>query len=1209
MNKQEFKSAYNKITLSDEFKAAARAKLTEQFGKAEEQITDNVTEERASTVMAIAPKKRSPWKSIIGIGSAAAVVGLGIWGGSVWLDRTQNPLDGQQTTEVSETIETNEAVDITSDMQLHRITFPAYYYDLDSKLYNPAMDMEPFVFTIALPQEWDIFVPDDEDDMMGTSMVFIMDGKECVGAIDCDIYKDLTGDEYGFEDVEYGHPDYHQMVLMDLMNAEYRVYPEGWDYDFINGEKRTDEWIMQPFDIDTVEDYAEIKTDGSMTAASCTLYRYMADPAYINTLFYGSGVIAYDSATHTYVYACFADELDEKLLSNITESIAISSTTLTEHSMVFPAYYDKLEKNNIDIFSAVPFKMDISLPEGWELMIPESEDRGGFSMVQILDEDGSVIGSMDFNVYEKYEGMEYGAPDYYRMVFNQLMLGSVINWDTDYTEVKTDGWMKSATCKIGFNSPDGRADDTEYTSGILAYEDDLGVYVNISFNSLLDEKLHSDIAKSVVISESTIGLAERLADLVLELEGIRILGPNGFTDIAVTAVDTPCGTYVGVAYPDQVVTEGYDGMSVDRTLSMYSIHDNRLNGISFRSDGWICSFSSSDSVFMYENGEDILFVEEKTVDGYKTITYKKFHPEECAFEELTYFRIVRNESGTYAIKFDDGYDGYLETHMTEAQYNEAVGEIMDGYNLAADLPCQPEDMTKNIATYYQSVVDVIEEALLNMDKQPVEEPFPMPPNIFLDAAGAERPLLMGSYTWGEGLDEMHHDGYTIEDIKSPDIGYVYPATWFEDARLVVPEGGVITSVTLHKDAQTYTELEYTADGAIILPHDPIGEHIKIIVEYPEGACAYLMSVDFPETSAPPAVTLDGAELTLGSYIWNGDLSEDHPKNADVYQMFLDGELLTVTDTYTVDVTLPEEARLIEAVCLGAHLDTQMQLGSEEYGRVYLPTANAKSDGIVRLSVEYPDGSVSYWLGFRHETQSSIPEALTATADGVEFTLREGTGDWSDETLYRLENNAHHIEVGLPAGCALTDARAINAEAGEHELIWTDDGLILMPYYDTQLIRVTVTFAQGEGVYWFIYKTESAPTLTAFANGSSESFQPFCGYWGWEYVVWEAADDGFGWQQAFELYRNGGQLPYLLDAEYFELALPEYTRTVTVRYYDENGTSKDLPPDDDNGVYYMPDTELALIKVSISCYGGICEYWFAHVIGVCGNEEMEEHTSP
>ena len=1194
MNKQEFKSAYNKITLSDEFKAAARAKLTEQFGKAEEQITDNVTEERASTVMAIAPKKRSPWKSIIGIGSAAAVVGLGIWGGSVWLDRTQNPLDGQQTTEVSETIETNEAVDITSDMQLHRITFPAYYYDLDSKLYNPAMDMEPFVFTIALPQEWDIVVPDDEDDMMGTSMVFIMDGKECVGAIDCGIYS-------RFEGVEFGDPSYTQTVLTDLMTRSAMPFYD----DFTSAEKITGEWLMQPFGIRAVTDDIIARTDDTMAVVNCTMYRNYGGMENKDVLHYGSGLIAYEDNNCNYVYACFADELDEKLLSNITESIAISSTTLTEHSMVFPAYYDKLDKNNIDIFSAVPFQMDISLPEGWELMIPESEDRGGFSMVQILDEDGSVIGSMDFNVYEKYEGMEYGAPDYYRMVFNQLMLGSVINWNTDYTEVKTDGWMKSATCKIGFNSPDGRADDTEYTSGILAYEDDMGLYVIISFNSRHDEKLHSDIAKSVVISESTIGLAERLADLVLELEGIRILGPNGFTDIAVTAVDTPCGTYVGVAYPDQEVTEGY-GVSVNRTLSLYSIHDNRLNGISFRSDGWICSFNSSDSVFMYENGEDILFVEEKTADGCKTVTYKRFQPGECAFEEMANFRFAQDVNGnTYAVKVE----GDMEIGMTEAQYNEAVGNIMDGYTPAADLPCQPEDMTKNIATYYQSVVDVIEEALLNMDKQPTEDPLPMPPNIFLEAAGAERPLLMGSYTWGEGLDEMHHDGYTIEDIKSPDIGYVYPATWFEDARLVVPEGGVITSVTLHKDAQTYTELEFTADGAIILPHDPIGEHIKIIVEYPEGACAYLMSVDFPETSAPPAVTLDGAELTLGSYIWNGELSEDHPKNADVYQMFLDGELLTVTDTYTVDVTLPDGARLLEAVCLDADLDTQMQLGSEEYGRVYLPTANAKTEGIVRLSVEYPDGSVSYWLGFRHETQSSIPEALTAIADGVEFTLHEGTGDWSDETLYRLENNAHHIEVGLPAGCALTDARAINAEAGEHELIWTDDGLILMPYYDTQLIRVTVTFAQGEGVYWFIYKTESAPTLTAFADGSSESFQPFCGYWGWEYVVWEAADDGFGWQQAFELYRNGGQLPYLLDAEYFELALPEYTRTVTVRYYDENGTSKELPPDDDNGVYYMPDTELALIKVSISCYGGICEYGFAHVIGVCGNEEMEEHTSP
>ncbi len=1012
MNKQEFKSAYNKITLSEEFKVQARAKLTEQFGKVEERVSDNLTEERASTVMAITPKKRSPWKSVIGIGSAAAVVGLGIWGGSVWLDRTSDPLDGQPTTEVTESAESADIVETTESIEI----------------------------------------------------------------------------------------------------------------------------------AETIE-----STD----------------------------IIAYEGE-------------------------------LVEHGMVFPAYYDKLNENNIDIFSVVPFQMDISLPEGWEILVLGSKDRGGFSMVHILDEDSTVVGAVDFNVYEKYEGMEYGAPDYYRMVFNQLMLGSRINWGNDYTEVKTDGWLRSATCRIGSNvSEPGYNDKIEYTSGILAYEDDMQVYVNISFDGLLDEKLHADIAKSIDIHASTIGLAERLADLVLELEGIRILGPNGFTDIAVTAVDTPCGTYVAVAYPEQVVTEGYDGMSIHRTLSLYSIYDNRLNGIVYHSDGWICSFNSSDSVLMYENGENILFVEEKVIDGYKTFTYNNFYPEECTFEELTYFKIVQNESSnTYAIKFDDGYDGDLEIHMTEAQYNEAVSNLLDGYTLVADLPCQPEDMTHHIATYFQSVVDVIEEALQNMDKQPTEEPAPMPPNLFFDAAGAERPLLMGSYTWGAGADQFHHDGYTIDDVISTGIGYVYPASWFEEARLVIPKDGVITSVTLHRDEQNYTALEFTADGAIILPDDPIGEHIWVTVEYPEGACRYHMRVDFPETAEPPAVTLNGEVLTIGSYIWNGELSGDHPRNKDVYQMFLDGELLTVTDTYTVDVTLSEGARLIEAVCLGADLDAQMQLRSEEYGRVYLPTANAKGEGIVRLSVEYPDGSVSYWLGFRHETQSSIPETLTATADDIKFALREGTGDWSDKTLFRLENNAHHIEVVIPEGSAVTDARAIDAEAGERDLIWSDDGMILMPYYATQLIRVTVTFSQGEGVYWFIYKTECAPAITAFADGSFKGIDPLCSYWGWEYVVWEVGDDGFGYQQALEMYRNGGQLPYLMDAEYFELALPEYTSSVKVTYYDENGVYGTLDPDE-NGIYMPPDAPVSLIKVSISCYGGTCEYWFSHIWGVCGNEELDE----
>ncbi len=1173
MNKQEFKSAYNKIALSEEFKAQAKAKLVEQFGKAEEKYPcDNVIEEHPAVAIKLTPKRRNPWKAMIGVGSAAAVIGLGIWGGSVWLDRTQNPLDDQPTTEVSETSETNESVDIASDMELHRITFPAYYYDLDSKLYNAAMDMEPFGLTIALPQEWDIVIPRG-DDTMGVSMVFIMDGEECVGAIDCGIYSK-------FDDVEFGDPSYNQTILTNIMARKGK--PMEFYDDFTTAEKVTGEWSMQPFGIRAVTDDVIVRSDDSTAVVTCTMYRNYGGMENADVLHYGSGILAYSAYPYEYAYACFADELDETLLNDIVSSIELT-TALEQQSVTFPAYYDNQTEYNKNVFSAVPFELDISLPERWEIVVPEKEQRCGFSAVDIVA-DGEIIGTIDFNVYDKYEGIEYGEPNYHQMVFNQLFLGSVVNWNADYTEVKTDGWLKSATCSVYHDPANGYADDVEYTSGILAYEDDMQVYVNISFTSELDPKLHTMIAESVSITESTEALADRLAEIMIEQEsGLRY---NTETDLRIDAVDIPCGTYIAVEFPSD---------SGDSIISTYEIRNGRINGrLSFYPT---IMYAFEDS-FIYKectvlpNGRHqeryIHYVPDvdRTYDTFEIIAEFEYSLPPDDEWQMAYDIIGNMGDGDVSLTPDEMIDCEIEitedcTHITTFNF----GRIQH-------TECNAQDLAT-----------IIRQSLYGMESLPEEEPTPMPPNLYLNAEGAERPLLMCSYTWGEGPDEFHHDGWTIEDAVQAFKNPIYPASWFDDARLIIPEGGVITSVNLHTDELHYIELQFTADGAIILPEEPVGEHIRVTIEYPEGACEYLMTKDFPETAEPPAITLNGNKLTMGSYIWNGTLSGDHPLNVDVWQMFQSGELLTVMDESTIQLTMPEGARLLDAICFGEDMESEMMLGSEESGEVRLPAATTKNEGVIRLGVEYPDGSVSYWLGFTNSTiETHLGESIAAVASyGTEFELKQSKSGWDDSSLFTL-SESEYIELALPENVKITNARAIDLEDGSHDLIFTDDGKVWMPYFDRMVISVTVASDKEESEYQFIHSSCDAPVLVVYSEENDIDFAAFCSYWGWAYMVYEANEDGFGYEQALAMHNRNGFFD-LCDVGEIKLALPAYTKNAHVEYYDENGIAHEIKPTE-RDTYIMPDmTSPAMIKVTIKCMG-TCEYWFSHYRSTCGTEELE-----
>lgn len=93
MNKAEFKSAYGKIALSDEFKSAALEKLRamaqgEQGGQAEQA---DIPEVRPKEIT-VPKSRRAPWKIAAGAGAAVAVIALAVWGGT-YLARNANIID------------------------------------------------------------------------------------------------------------------------------------------------------------------------------------------------------------------------------------------------------------------------------------------------------------------------------------------------------------------------------------------------------------------------------------------------------------------------------------------------------------------------------------------------------------------------------------------------------------------------------------------------------------------------------------------------------------------------------------------------------------------------------------------------------------------------------------------------------------------------------------------------------------------------------------------------------------------------------------------------------------------------------------------------------------------------------------------------------------------------------------------------------------
>lgn len=198
------------------------------------------------------------------------------------------------------------------------------------------------------------------------------------------------------------------------------------------------------------------------------------------------------------------------LVAVIVLCAALAANPLKEQaaSVVFPAYQEGKAEYNAKIYETDPFTLSIDLPDGWSVKLPAKEEREAadpnksFTPVYMFSGE-TYMGYIGYNTFELYEGTT--EDNFYRSVYNQLMLGSAVSWDNDYVPVKETENSCCATCRVRYRTAEEgesmAAGEDVFYPAILAYNKDLLVYVAIQFeeNAVTGDELEA-IAESITIS-------------------------------------------------------------------------------------------------------------------------------------------------------------------------------------------------------------------------------------------------------------------------------------------------------------------------------------------------------------------------------------------------------------------------------------------------------------------------------------------------------------------------------------------------------------------------------------------------------------------------------------------------------------------------------------------------------------------------------------
>ena len=193
------------------------------------------------------------------------------------------------------------------------------------------------------------------------------------------------------------------------------------------------------------------------------------------------------------------------VLVALSSGLVACSRTEPHSQLTFPAARVETDiPAAAAIYNIEPFQVSIQLPEGWTLRAGE-ETADPLTCprtpVDIYDGDRRV-GSIGYNTFVLYP--DTTEENFYRMVYNELMLPNLVTWDCEYTPVRQTETTCNATCRVQsvLHGEPGRMPEAEpvYSPAVLAYDTQLLVYVAASFEegSVTDDQL-AEIADSIRI--------------------------------------------------------------------------------------------------------------------------------------------------------------------------------------------------------------------------------------------------------------------------------------------------------------------------------------------------------------------------------------------------------------------------------------------------------------------------------------------------------------------------------------------------------------------------------------------------------------------------------------------------------------------------------------------------------------------------------------
>ena len=149
---------------------------------------------------------------------------------------------------------------------------------------------------------------------------------------------------------------------------------------------------------------------------------------------------------------------------------------------------------------SAPFLASMTLPQGWT-----AAPGGDFGLVLLTDESGQVAGRIQCDKVEYHP--EAAGENFPVSVYSDLMLGSAVNWNNEYTPVKqgpenADGVPVTETAMVRIlQTENGAAGPVTESPGILSYNLDILRYISISFGENIPQETAKSIAESITLSE------------------------------------------------------------------------------------------------------------------------------------------------------------------------------------------------------------------------------------------------------------------------------------------------------------------------------------------------------------------------------------------------------------------------------------------------------------------------------------------------------------------------------------------------------------------------------------------------------------------------------------------------------------------------------------------------------------------------------------